>query len=125
MSRRRPQIEHPEPVMRGPYIVEKHMLLERWEWAGGIIPDEKTLRARRIEVGEGEANAGPMPEVIEGAGQYRAGHGAVVGDWADSPQQAVDDYRQKLALRAASPIRAKVDSADLSDTPLFGQGSLL
>lgn len=37
--------------------------------------------------------------------------------------QKVDVAR--VQLRALSPIRAKVDQADMADTPLFGQGVLL
>jgi len=35
------------------------------------------------------------------------------------------DEQRRIALKASSPIRAKVDQADMADTPLFGQGSLL
>ena len=95
-------------VRRGRFIVEGELLLTDHEWAGGITPDDALLSARRREIGCGVAQgpAMPMPEQPLAA--------------PPSP-----DPKQLIELRAAAPIRAKVDQADMADTPLCGTGSLL
>lgn len=86
-------------VRSGRYIVLDDLLLTDHEWAGGITPESADMVKRRREVGvaTGTVHVDHMPPID----------------------------KQRLELRAAAPIRAKVDQSDMADTPLFGQGSLL
>ncbi len=100
-----PDPEKDRQARCGAYIMIGELLLTEHEWNGGVTPTDAQLEQRRRETGHtistGTARFEPMPEAPP-----------------SKPAQIVQ-------LRAAAPIRARCDQADMSDTPLFGQGSLL
>jgi hypothetical protein len=118
VSRRLPLAPDPDKdalERKGAYIVIGELLLTDYEWAGGITPNQRTLDKRRAEIGERDTSLDALFQGLADA------TGAKVLNCDGSNTE----IRPRLELLAKAPIRAKVDQADMADTPLFGQGQLL
>jgi hypothetical protein len=100
---------------KGVYIVVGELLLTDYEWAHGDTPTEKQLTSRRREVGQRDTGLDALFQGLADA----TGAKVLLCDGSNA------EIRPRLELLAKAPIRAKVDQADMADTPLFGQRSLL